>query len=158
MASAHEEIKAVALMNDRAKQRPNDTFVHSVWLPTVQAISELNHGNGAKAIEALVSAQLYDGNSTSTLYARANAYLLAGCTKDAAAEFQRIISLRYLSPGDSLISIIPLARLGQARVYAAQGDKVKARTAYQDFLADWKDADPDIPVLKQAKAEYAKLQ
>ena len=155
MASAHEESKALALMNDQAKQRPNDTFVHSLWLPTVEAISELNHGNAAKAIEALVPAQPYDGSSTATLYARGNAYLLAGRTNDAAAEFQKIISLRYFSPTDAFI---PLARLGQARAFAAQGDKVKARTAYQDFFALWKDADPGLPILNQAKAEYAKLQ
>jgi len=155
MASVHEDGKALALMNDQARQRPNDTFVHSVWLPTVQAISELNHGNAAKAIEALVPAQLYDGNSTPTLYTRGDAYLLAGRTNDAAAEFQKIINLRYLNPTDAFI---PMARLGQARVLAAQGDKPKARTAYQDFFALWKDADPDIPILQQAKAEYAKLQ
>ncbi|MGO9209102.1 MAG: protein kinase domain-containing protein [Terriglobales bacterium] len=155
MAAAHEEAKALALMNDQAKQRPNDTFVHSVWLPTVEAVSELNHGNGAKAIEALVPAQLYDGNSSATLYARGNAYLLAGRTNDAAAEFQKIINLRYFSPTDAFIR---LARLGQARALAAQGDKTKARTAYQDFFALWKDADPDLPILKQAQAEYAKLQ
>jgi len=155
MASAHEESKALALMNDQAKRRPNDTFTHSLWLPTVQAISELNHGNATKAIEALVPAQSYDGSSTATLYARGNAYLLAGRTTDAAAEFQKIINLRYFSPTDAFI---PLARLGQARVFAVQGDKIKARTAYQDFFALWKDADPDLPILQRAQAEYAKLQ
>ena len=155
MAWAHEDVKALALMNDQAKQRPGDTFVHSVWLPTVQAISELNRGNAARAIDALVPAQLYDGDTTATLYARGNAYLLAGRAGDAAAEFQKIIALRYFHPEDSFI---PMARLGQARVFAAQGDQPKARTAYQDFFAVWKDADPDIPILKRAKAEYAKLQ
>jgi tetratricopeptide (TPR) repeat protein len=155
MASAHEDSKALALINDQAKRRPNDTLTHSLWLPTVQATSELNHGSAAKAIELLVPAQLYDGSSTATLYARGNAYLLAGRSNDATAEFQKIISLRYFSPTDA---IMPLARLGQARAYAAQGDKVKARTSYQDFFGLWKDADPDIPILKQVKAEYAKLQ
>ena len=154
-AAAHEDAKALALMYDETKQRPNDTFARSVWLPTVQAISELNHGNASKAVEALVPAQLYDGNSTSTLYIRANAYLQAGRTNDAAAEFQKIISLRFLNINDAFV---PMARLGQARVLAAQGDKAKARTAYQDFFALWKDADPDLPILQQAKAEYAKLQ
>ena len=122
---------------------------------TVGSHSELNHGNAAKAIEALVPAQSYDGSSTATLYARANAYLQAGRTNDAAAEFQRIIRLRYFGPADAFI---PMAWLGQARAFAAQGDKTKARTSYQDFFALWKDADPDLPILKQAKAEYAKLQ
>jgi tetratricopeptide (TPR) repeat protein len=106
------------------------------------------------AYEKFLPAQLYDGNSSITLYARGNAYLLADRTRDAAAELQRIISLRYLNPADALI---PMARLGQARVLAAQGDKRNARTAYQDLLALWKDADPDIPILLQATAEYAKL-
>ncbi|MFZ3211187.1 MAG: protein kinase [Terriglobales bacterium] len=155
MAWAHEDAKALVLMNDQARQRPNDTLIHSVWLPTVQAIGELNHNNASKALDALVPAQLYDGDTTVALYARGNAYLLAGRTNDATAEFQKIINLRYLNPTDSFI---PMARLGQARVLTAQGDKPKARTAYQDFFALWKDADPDIPILHQAKAEYAKLQ
>jgi eukaryotic-like serine/threonine-protein kinase len=75
--------------------------------------------------------------------------------KEAAAEFQKILENRGVAP---LSVLHVLARPGLARAYALQGDTAKSRTAYQDFFALWKDADPDIPILKQAKAEYAKLQ
>ena len=87
-------------------------------------------------------------------YLRGEAYLMLHDGNRAAAEFQKFIDHRGLvrnSPWG------PLARLGLARAYAMQGDTTKARTAYQDFLTLWKDADPDIPILKQAKAEYARL-
>ena len=88
------------------------------------------------------------------LYVRGYA-LLAGQSKDAAAEFQRILD----RPGIVLNSpLASLAHLGLGRALGAAGEKGKARTAYQDFLQLWRDADPDIPILKQAKAEYAKLQ
>jgi eukaryotic-like serine/threonine-protein kinase len=84
---------------------------------------------------------------------RANAYLKSGKAQEAVQEFQRIQNLHSLQPYEPLIS---LAYVGQARGYQLLGDTTKARTAYQDFFALWKDADPDIPILKQAKAEYAK--
>ena len=88
-------------------------------------------------------------------YLRGEAYLLARQGKEAAAEFQRMID------DHGIVLNFPLgalARLGLARSYALQGDSAKARTAYLEFLNFWKDADPDIPILKQAKAEYAKLK
>ena len=91
----------------------------------------------------------------SPAYVRGEAYLMLHDGNAAAAEFQKFIDHRGVvvnSPWGAL------ARLGLARAYAMQGDMIKARTAYQDFLTLWKDADPDIPLLKQAKAEYAKLQ
>src|SRR5207244_6066055 len=89
------------------------------------------------------------------VYLRGEAYLTLHDGKAAAAEFQKFIDHR------GLVANFPwgvLARLGLARAYATQGDNAKARNAYQDFFTLWKDADPDIPILKQAKAEYAKLQ
>ena len=89
------------------------------------------------------------------VYLRGEAYLMLRDGNAAATEFQKFIDHR------GLVSNFPwgaLARLGLARAYAMQGDTVKARAAYQDFLTLWKDADPDIPILKQAKAEYARLQ
>ena len=88
-------------------------------------------------------------------YVRAEAFLLARDGVKAAAEYQRILDHRGIDPTSPMYA---LARLGLARAYALQGETAKARTAYQDFLANWKDADPDVPVLKEAKAEYAKLQ
>src|SRR5713226_5994741 len=90
----------------------------------------------------------------SNCYTRATAYLRAGQIQQGLQDFERLRKLYSYFPADPIIS---LARLGQARAYAALGDKSKSREAYQDFLALWKDADPDIPLLKQAKAECAKL-
>jgi len=81
--------------------------------------------------------------------------LMVGRSADAVQEFQRTESLKSAYPQDPLVSF---AQLGLARAYAAAGDKEKARAAYQDFFALWKDADPDVPLLQQAKAEYAKLK
>jgi eukaryotic-like serine/threonine-protein kinase len=88
------------------------------------------------------------------IYFRGYAYLAAGQNREAAAEFQRILDNRGITLNSPIGS---LAHLGLGRALAAAGEKDKARTAYQDFLAMWKDADPDIPILIAAKAEYAKL-
>ena len=90
-----------------------------------------------------------------TVYVRGQAYLAAGLGQEAAAEFQKILDHRGIVLADPVGA---LAHLQLGRAYVVSGDRIKARSAYQDFLAIWKDADPDIPVVKQAKAEYAKLQ
>jgi tetratricopeptide (TPR) repeat protein len=92
---------------------------------------------------------------TQLQYVRALSYLQNKQPAEAAREFQRTLSLRIFLPADPLIS---MAHLGLGRAYAMSGDTAKSRAAYQDFFALWKDADPSIPVLKDAKAEYAKLQ
>jgi hypothetical protein len=89
------------------------------------------------------------------IYIRSEAFLKTRDGVKAAAEYQKILDHRGLAPHSPLYS---LARLGLGRAYALQGDTAKARAAYQDFFALWKDADPDVPVLKQAKAEYEKLK
>jgi len=89
------------------------------------------------------------------IYLRGQAYLLAHQGKEAAAQFQSILDHRGISLNFPLGA---LAYVGLGRAYALQGDTARARTAYRDFLSLWKDADPDIPILKEAKAEYAKLQ
>ena len=121
----------------------------------LQARIALNHRDPQKAIELLKLAAAYDGNFSPALFLRATAYLDSGRGADAAHEFQRILQLRTVDP---VAIYVPLARLGLARAHALSGDKEKARSAYQDFFALWKDADPDIPILEQAKAEYAKLR
>ncbi|MFB3153047.1 MAG: tol-pal system YbgF family protein [Candidatus Acidiferrales bacterium] len=90
-----------------------------------------------------------------SIYLRAQAYLRLGRTGEAATEFQKIIDHRSIN---AFSVVHPLARLGLARAHAQAGRTAEARRAYQDFLALWKDADPDIPILQEAKAEYAKLQ
>ena len=146
---------AEKLVSDLAQKRPYDTNVQSVAVPVAQAQIELNHGNAAKAIDLLDSALVYARANTGVLYLRGNAYLKAGRGADAVQAFQRLIDLKAFAGVDATM---PLAHLGLARAYALQGDKAQSRVEYQNFLAAWKDADPDIPLLHDAKAEYAKVQ
>jgi len=163
-ALAGDAAHAQSLADDLAKRFPQDTVVQSVWLPTIRAQIETGRKNAARSIELLQAAASYElgmlsgGAANSCLYpvyVRAEAYLSAQQGQLAAAEFQKILDHRGLV---SNCATSTLAHLGLARAYALQGDTAKARAAYQDFFALWKDADPDIPILKEAKAEYAKLQ
>jgi tetratricopeptide (TPR) repeat protein/tRNA A-37 threonylcarbamoyl transferase component Bud32 len=156
LALAGEANKAETLIAELAKRRPLDDIVQSVQAPDVRAINEINHGNPAKALELLQAAVPYEGGAYfGVRYTRGKAYLRAGDGTEAAQEFHEVLDLRNLDVGNPIFS---LAQLGLARAYALQGDKAKSRMAYQDFFALWKDADPDIPILQQAKAEYAKLR
>jgi predicted Zn-dependent protease len=147
--------KIVAGMN---KNFPLDTWVQRFYLPTIRASVALTRENPDKAIESLREMTPYELGGVTALdpiYLRGQAYLMLHNGTAAAVEFQKIID----HPG--IVWIYPLgalAHLGLARAYALQGDAAKARAAYKDFLTLWKDADPDVPILKQAKAEYAKLQ
>ncbi|MGD0001667.1 MAG: tetratricopeptide repeat protein, partial [Bryobacteraceae bacterium] len=142
---------------------PLDTLVQRYWLPTIHAGVALERKDPNRAIELLKVASTIElsdltGNLAifmSPPYVRGEAYLMLRDGNRAAVEFQKFIDHR------GLVVNFPwgaLARLGLARAYALQGDTAKARAAYQDFLTLWKDADPDVPVLQQAKAECAKLQ
>jgi len=151
-------------VDDLARRFPEDTVVQFNYLPTVNAILQINSGNPAKAIEILEAARPYELGSPSNIsmslsmypvYVRGLAYLSAKEGSQAIAEFQKILTHRGIVQTEPIGS---LAQLGLARAYALQGDAIKAKAAYQDFLTLWKDADADIPTLKQAKAEYAKLQ
>ncbi len=155
LAFAGEDSKAQTLAVEAAKNRPQDTRVQSMAFPTVQAISLVNHGNAAKAVQLLDAAKPYDRTEAMSRYVRASAYLKAGQIDNAIQEFQAIVALKNQGPANPFVS---LAQVGLARAYALQGDKAKARGTYQDILAFWKDADPDLPLLKEAKAEYEKLQ
>lgn len=161
LAMAGDAPKAQPLLDELAKRFPQDTMMNAVLLPTVRAALEVNRGDGAKAVRLLESALPYElgsGPNAANLlpaYIRGVAYIRAQQGAQAAAEFQKILDHPGVTSG---APIYPLARLGLARAYALSGDKQKSRTAFQDFLALWKDADPDIPIFQQAKAEYAKLQ
>jgi eukaryotic-like serine/threonine-protein kinase len=152
---AGENKKALAIAGEVARKRPDDTLVQALFVPSVQSAAALSAGNGAKAVEILKAALPYDSGTTSAVYIRGLGYLKAGQANEAAREFQRLLALRTFVPADPLVS---LAHLGLGRALALSGDSAKGRGAYQDFFALWKDADPDIPILKEAKAEYAKLQ
>jgi eukaryotic-like serine/threonine-protein kinase len=155
-AAAGLEQKAEALIAEARKGRPDDTLVQKVVGPRVEARLQMRQGKAAAAIQTLSGSQQYEeGTHFSTLVVRGNAYLAAGDAANATAEFRKFLARQGLWP---LSGYYALAQIGLARALAAQHDNAGARTAYQDFFASWKDADPDIPILKQAKAEYAKLQ
>jgi tetratricopeptide (TPR) repeat protein/tRNA A-37 threonylcarbamoyl transferase component Bud32 len=163
-ALAGDTAHAQALADNLAERFPQDTAVQSIWLPTIRAQIETSRKNPARSIELLQAAVPYELGMLSVsaansclypVYVRAEAHLSAQQGSAAAAEFQKILDHRGLLWNCATGA---LARLGLGRAYAMQGDTAKARPAYQDFLGLWKDADPDIPILKEAKAEYAKLQ
>ncbi len=164
LAYAGENGRAQALTGDLDKRFPEATIVQFNYLPTLRAKLALCRGSAAEAIKSLRVATPYElGKITGSnewaalypIYVRGEAYLAAHQGSGAAAEFQKIVDHRGIVINQPIGA---LAHLGLARAYAMQGDTAKAKAAYQDFLTLWKDADPDIPILKQAKAEYAKLQ
>ena len=155
---------ARVLADNLEKRFPEDTIVRFNYLPTLRAQLSLNVGAPAKAIEDLAVAAPYDlgfpGNGTFwtnlyPVYVRGEAFLAAHQGSQAGAEFQKILDHRGIVLNEPISA---LAYLQLGRAYAMQGDTAKARAAYNDFLTLWKDADSDIPILKQAKTEYAKLQ
>jgi len=154
-ALAGDEAQARHWMEDVNRRRPLDTKFQTMLIPTVQAILLLNHGEAAKAIDVLEPGEQYDKGTTDIHFVRGRAYLLNHQPAQAVPEFQAVLNLRGAYIGDPVMGLAPLYL---ARAYAQQNDAAKARAAYQDFLALWKDADPDIPILKEAKTEYAKLQ
>ena len=147
--------RAQKLIDDLAKDSPLDMLLNNVALPTARAIIELQRQQPARALTLLEAARPYEFTDSGSVYVRGEAYLQARDGARAAAEFQKILDHRGIGPLDSAYA---LARLGLGRALALEGQTAKARAAYQDFLAFWKDADPDIPVLKQAKEEYEKLK
>jgi hypothetical protein len=155
-AAAGLDQKAETLIAGARRERPDDTLLQKVVVPRVQARLEMRHGKAAAAVQTLAGAQSYEeGRYFRTHVLRGEAYLAAGEAGKAVPEFRKFLARGGLWP---LNFYYPLAQLGLARALAAQHDAAGARTAYQDFFASWKDADPDIPILKEAKAEYAKLQ
>jgi serine/threonine protein kinase/tetratricopeptide (TPR) repeat protein len=156
LARAGDSARAQELVDILSRRYPEDTWLQSVQLPTVRAQLAMNRNDPAKAIEILQTVTPYElADSLSPVYVRANAYLLARQGSKAISEFQKILDRRGAVLNDPISS---LANLGLARAYLQQGDRTKAKNAYQSFLALFKDADPDLPILKQAKSEYAKLQ
>ena len=160
---AGDAAQTTHLAADLAKRFPEDTIVQFNYLPSIEAATALHEGSATKAIEALVPTGAYELGSAGLsfsfplypVYLRGEACLAAHQGSAAAPEFQKILD----HPGvvqNGLIGAI--SHLGLARAFALQGDTAKSRAAYKDFLNLWKNADPDIPILKEAKAEYAKLQ
>jgi tetratricopeptide (TPR) repeat protein len=161
MARTGDTERSARLIGNLDRDYPTNTLLKNVQLPVAQAINELQRGKPAEAIALLEAAKPYElGNGPGAanywpMHVRAEAYLRQREGAKAAAEYQKILDHRGINP---LYPLYALSHLGVARAYALQGDTAKARAAYQDFFALWKDSDPDIPILKQAKAEYAKLR
>jgi tetratricopeptide (TPR) repeat protein len=179
LARTGDSARALATADELNRQYPLDTLLNGYWLPTIRAAVEISRSNPSQAIELLRPVTVYElavpyspRNPLWPVYVRGEAYLALRQDSEAAAEFQKILS----HPGIMLnCPLGALAHLGLGRAYALQADVAgmavptdtpvpqqgalaKARAAYKDFLTLWKDADPDIPILKQAKAEYAKLR
>jgi eukaryotic-like serine/threonine-protein kinase len=154
------------LTNDLERRFPEDTSVRFSYAPTLRALLSLDRSAPAKALQQLQIAVPYElgaprssihGNfgALYPIYVRGEAYLAAKQGPEAAAEFQKILAHRGIVVSDPIGA---LARLQLGRAYVLSGETTKAKTVYQDFLALWKDADPDIPMLKQAKTEFAQLK
>jgi eukaryotic-like serine/threonine-protein kinase len=187
LARAGEANMALSMAEKLGQEFPSDTLVHWYWLPTIRAVAELDRGNPQKAIEFLEATQPYELGNPQTptnqnlypVYIRGLAYLASGEGTQAAVEFQKILDHPGLAMNYNLGA---LAHLGLGRAYALEAgvstaairrflgaaaraapalpnpeSRAKARAAYGDFFNLWKDADPDIPILKQAEAEYRTL-
>jgi len=165
LALAYSGDGSQGLADNFSENFPENTVVQFNYLPTLRAKLALNHANPQQALDTLEVAApyelglptlwFYNWPNLYPVYVRGEAYLAAHQGKEAAAEFQKILNHRGIVLNEPIGA---LAHLQLGRAYAMEGDTTKARAAYQDFLTLWKDADPDIPILKDAKAEYAKLQ
>jgi DNA-binding winged helix-turn-helix (wHTH) protein/tetratricopeptide (TPR) repeat protein len=147
------------LSDELAKSYPEDTLVQLYYLPTIRAQLALDRHDSSKAVEFLQATSPYQSGVVAFpfyfIYVRGEAYLAAHRGKEAVAEFQRIIDHPSITLEDPIGA---LARIEIARAYVLEGDTQKARSAYNNFLTLWKDASPDLPILKQARAEYVKLK
>jgi eukaryotic-like serine/threonine-protein kinase len=161
LARVGEAAKARALEEDLRKEQPANTMMKLYWLSVVDAALDISKNNPSQAIVDLEPAAPYELgyainiNSLYPAYVRGQAYLLAHNGTAAAAEFQKLLDHKGVVENFVTGS---LARLQIGRAYAMSGDTAQAKAAYQDFFTLWKDADADVPILKQARAEYAKLQ
>jgi serine/threonine protein kinase/tetratricopeptide (TPR) repeat protein len=153
-----DQSRAEGLLDELVKSYPNDTAISAIAIPGIRARIEAETGNHAQALQRLESLRRYDFGSVAgfgTPYLRGLVYLADGSSAEAAKEFQRIIdarSLEFLSP------IYPMAQLGLARALAKSGDAAQSRVVYQNLLAFWKDADPDLPPMQEVQKEYEALK
>jgi tetratricopeptide (TPR) repeat protein/predicted Ser/Thr protein kinase len=162
LARTGETARAKTMVEELEKSYPSQTVLKVYWLPTIQAAIELNANNSTQSLVFLEAPAPYElgdppqfqPGTLYPAYIRGQAYLAAH-NGAAAAEFQKFVDHRCIVVNFPLGA---LAHLGLARAYVLQGDAARAKASYQEFLTLWKDADPDIPILKEAKAEYAKLQ
>lgn len=157
-AACDDQSQAQSLLDEMHKLYPENTVIESIVTPMVRAEMERSRGNTDQALQLVESIRSYDFGIVTGVgnpYMRANLYLKQRRGNEAAAEFKKIIDRPALDPFSPAQA---LSRLGLARALAINGDIAGARTSYQDFFALWKDADPDLPVLVQAKKEYEQLK
>jgi tetratricopeptide (TPR) repeat protein len=162
-ARSGDNARARKLAADLEKNYPTNTTLRLYWFPILHAAIDLGDKNSSQTLVSLEAVAPYELGTpppfqVGTMYApylRGQAYLAAHDGNAAAREFQKLLDHRGIVLNYPLGS---LAHLGLARAYGLAGDKVKAKSSYQDFFALWKDADPEIPILKEAKTEYARLQ
>jgi serine/threonine protein kinase/tetratricopeptide (TPR) repeat protein len=157
-ASCNDASQAEQLLEYARTNHPKNTVIASMLVPMLRAAIEKNRGNNAEAIQLLESVRAYEFGHVTGLgvaYMRANLYLEQRMGNEAAAEFKKIIDRPGIEPSSPAHT---LSHLGLARAMAVNGDTAGARKSYQDFFALWKDADPDLPVLVQAKKEYEQLK
>jgi eukaryotic-like serine/threonine-protein kinase len=162
LALAGDALMAQALSNELTKRLPTDSLANGLWLPAARTALEISRRRDAKAVASLLQPPpMYDTGrmtrqfgSLAPVYVRGLAQLHAGSPADAVNTFKKIVSHRGVAP---VSEVHPMAVLGLARALAMSGDSAGSRTAYQDFFALWKDADPDVPVLRSAREEYDKL-
>jgi len=163
LARIGDTSRAKALIDGLKNNYPSNTMVRLYWLPTINAVLELNKGHSSQAQVFLEAAAPYELGVPQPLevgtlypaYVRGQAYLQANNGAAAVAEFQKVLDHRGIVQNFVTAS---LAHLQIGRAYTLAGDAAKAKGAYKDFLTLWKDADPDIPIYKQAKVEYARLR
>jgi len=158
MALNGQEKQAQQIMDRLVRENPSDTLLNAVDAPLVLAASQLGSRQADQALRSLEPVKPYEFGwhaDSFPNYLRAMAYLQLRRAEEAATEFRAVLDHRGVAP---MATMWETSQLGLARAYILQGNSAKARAAYQDFFTLWKDSDPDIPILKQAKAEYAKLQ
>jgi hypothetical protein len=163
LAMCGDTAQAEKVAGETSKLYPNGTLWNTVQLPEIRAAIELQRDQPAKAVELLASASPYERSYLAPVYLRGMAYLRVRKGAEAAAEFQKIVDHKGANWGATWIhpywgQFYSLSYLGMARGSALAGDTAKAKKAFQDFFELWKDADPDLPILQQAKAEYAELR
>jgi tetratricopeptide (TPR) repeat protein len=165
LARSGDTARAQNMADELSRSAPANTLLNCYWLPTIRATLELDRHHPDNAFRLLQAAlpcelgepnpQVQIGGTLYPAYVRAQANLENGHGEQAVIEFQKLLDHRGVVQNFVLGALVHL-QLGRACL--ATGDAAKARARYQEFLTLWKDADPDVPILKQAKAEYAKLQ
>ncbi len=161
LALTGDAVRSQKMAEDLVRQYPTNTLLNKVFVPLAQATSDLQRNQPSQAVARLEVATPYELGSGpgsagySINFFRGEAFLRLKQGAKAAAEYQKILDHRGIDPLDVSYN---LSHLGLGRAQALEGNTTVAKSAYQDFFAAWKDADPDLPILKQAKAEYEKLQ